>query len=93
MFSNFIIYLLCFNSLFLLISTEQGAQKNIFDETNLKHLKSKNRFFRGSIGDSSFKNGKKQKKASNYMINFPKMKSVIYSQDIQQYPIITNLKM
>ena len=58
MFSNFIIYLLCFNSLFLLISTEQGAQKNIFDETNLKHLKLKNRFFRGSVGDSSFKNGK-----------------------------------
>ena len=45
MFSNFIIYLLCFNSLFLLISTEQGAQKNIFDETNLKHLKLKKFFF------------------------------------------------
>ena len=58
MFSNLIIYLLCFNSLFLLISTEQGAQKNIFDEKYLKHLKLKNRFFRGSVGDNSFKNGK-----------------------------------
>lgn len=35
-----------------------GAQKNIFDETYLKHLKLKNRFFRGSIGDTYFKNGK-----------------------------------
>ena len=58
MFTNLLIYLICSNSLFLLISTEQGAQKNIFDETNLKHLKLKNRFFRGSVGDNSFKNGK-----------------------------------
>ena len=35
-----------------------GSQKNIFDETYLKHLKLKNRFFRGSIGDIYFKNGK-----------------------------------
>ena len=35
-----------------------GAQKNIFDETYLKHLKLKNRFFRGAVGDTYFKNGK-----------------------------------
>ena len=58
MFSNLLIYLICSNSLFLLISTEQTKPKNIFDETNLKYLKLKNRFFRGSVGDNSFKNGK-----------------------------------
>ena len=58
MFSNIIIYLLYLNSLCFLISTEQGTPKNVFDETNLKHLKLKNRFFRGSVGDDSFKNGK-----------------------------------
>ena len=35
-----------------------GSQKNIFDETYLKHLKLKNRFFRGAVGDTYFKNGK-----------------------------------
>ena len=34
------------------------CEKTIFDETNLKHLKLKNRIFRGSVGDLSFKNGK-----------------------------------
>ena len=34
------------------------CEKTIFDETNLKHLKLKNRIFRGSVGDVSFKNGK-----------------------------------
>ena len=32
--------------------------KTIFDETNLKHLKLKNRIFRAAIGDNYFKNGK-----------------------------------
>ena len=58
MSSNLLIYLLCLNSLFFLISTEQAKPKNVFDETNLKYLKLKNRFFRGSVGDDSFKNGK-----------------------------------
>ena len=34
------------------------CEKTIFDETNLKQLKLKNRIFRGSVGDLSFKNGK-----------------------------------
>ena len=58
MSSNLLIYLLCLNSLFFLISTEQAKPKNVFDETNFKYLKLKNRFFRGSVGDDSFKNGK-----------------------------------
>ena len=40
--------------LFLFVS----GQKTIFDQTYLKHLKLKNRIFRGSVGDLSFKNGK-----------------------------------
>ena len=47
-------YLICLNSLFFVIST----QKTIFDQTNLKHLKLKNRIFRGAVGDQSFINGK-----------------------------------
>ena len=35
-----------------------SCEKTIFDETNLRHLKLKNRIFRGSVGDLSFKNGK-----------------------------------
>ena len=35
-----------------------SAKKTIFDETSLKNLKLKNRIFRGSVGDASFKNGK-----------------------------------
>ena len=58
MSSHLLIYILCLNSLFFLISTEQAKPKNVFDETNLKYLKLKNRFFRGSVGDDSFKNGK-----------------------------------
>ena len=42
--SNLNIYLMFFTSLFVLISTQQVSQKNVFDETNLKHLKLKNRF-------------------------------------------------
>ena len=34
------------------------SRKNVFDETYLKHLKLKNRFFRGSVGDTFLKNGK-----------------------------------
>ena len=47
-------YLICLNSLFFVIS----IQKTIFDQTNLKHLKLKNRIFRGAVGDQSFINGK-----------------------------------
>ena len=49
-----LIYLIYFNSLFLLVL----SQKSVFDETYLKHLKLKNRFFRGSVGDDALKNGK-----------------------------------
>ena len=51
-------YLICLNSLFLLISTKEDSQKTIFDEAQLKHLKLKNRIFRGAVGDQSFINGK-----------------------------------
>ena len=47
-----------FISLFLLVSGEQEAKKTIFDQTYLKHIKLKNRIFRGSVGDTSFKDGK-----------------------------------
>ena len=56
-----IISLICifyFISLFLLVSGEQEAKKTIFDQTYLKHIKLKNRIFRGSVGDTSFKDGK-----------------------------------
>ena len=33
------------------------AQKNIFDQTQIKSMKLKNRFFRGSVGDCSFIEG------------------------------------
>ena len=49
-----IIYLITLNSLFISTLT----QKTIFDETNLKYLKLKNRIFRGAVGDQSFINGK-----------------------------------
>ena len=52
-----IIFLIYFHSFFILISP-QITQKNIFDETNLKYLKLKNRIFRGAVGDQSFKDGK-----------------------------------
>ena len=32
-------------------------QKNVFDQTQIKNMKLKNRFFRGSVGDCSFING------------------------------------
>ena len=51
----FIIY---FSFLIFLSFTKEEPQKNIFDETYLKHLKLKNRFFRAAIGDMTFKNGK-----------------------------------
>ena len=53
-----LLLLICFNSLFQVISTEQESTKNIFDATNLKNLKLKDRFFRGAVGDNSFVNGK-----------------------------------
>ena len=52
------IYFISFNSLFILISNQQITKKNIFDETYLKHLKLKNRIFRGAVGDQTFINGK-----------------------------------
>ena len=52
-----IIFLIYFHSFFILISP-QITKKNIFDETNLKYLKLKNRIFRGAVGDQSFINGK-----------------------------------
>ena len=67
----FIFFILLLN-LFLFVTSE----KTIFDKTNLKHLKLKNRIFRAAVGDTSFHNitEKYQKKASNYMTSFPKMK-------------------
>ena len=53
-----LVSLIYFITLFLLVSGQEKNEKNIFDETYLKHLKLKNRFFRGSVGDVSFKNGK-----------------------------------
>ena len=50
-------YLLFLYSLLFLISGHK-AQKTIFDETQIKYLKLKNRIFRGSVGDLSFKEGK-----------------------------------
>ena len=52
--SNILLLILYFNFLFLSVSTQQGNQKNIFDETQLKHLKLKNRFFRGAVGENGF---------------------------------------
>ena len=69
-----LIFLIQFNSLFLLVSTKQGSEKNIFDKIQLKHLKLKNRFFRGAVGENGLINGKIQMKSSNYMTSFPKMK-------------------
>ena len=48
---------LLFITLLILISFSNET-KTIFDETNLKHLKLKNRIFRAAIGDTCFKNGK-----------------------------------
>ena len=53
-----LIYLIYLNSLFLFITTKKENQISIFDETNLKYLKLKNRIFRGAVGDQSFINGK-----------------------------------
>ena len=44
-----LILFICFNSLFLFVLAQERTQKNIFDETQLKHLKLKNRFFRGGL--------------------------------------------
>ena len=52
------IYIILLTSLFLLVSGKEESKKTIFDETYLKHLKLKNRIFRGSVGDTSFINGK-----------------------------------
>ena len=43
---------------FFAFSLAQKGSKNIFDETYLKNLKIKNRFFRSAVGDNSFVGGK-----------------------------------
>ena len=53
-----LILFICFNYLFLFVSTQEKTLKNIFDETHLKHLKLKNRFFRGAVGENGLINGK-----------------------------------
>ena len=53
-----LLLLICFNSLFQVISSKKGSTKNIFDATNLKNLKLKDRLFRGAVGDNTFINGK-----------------------------------
>ena len=53
-FSSNILLIFYFNFLFLSVLTQKGNQKNIFDETHLKHLKLKNRFFRGAVGENGF---------------------------------------
>lgn len=50
--------IIIFTSVFLLANSEKEVQKTIFDETYLKHLKLKNRIFRGSIGELTMQNGK-----------------------------------
>jgi len=52
--SNFEVNLILFACLFLFINS---SQKSIFDETQLKYLKLKNRIFQGAVGDTSFKDG------------------------------------
>ena len=52
--SNFEVNLILLACLFLFINS---SQKSIFDETQLKYLKLKNRIFRGAVGDTSFKDG------------------------------------
>ena len=51
-------YLLFLYSLLFLISGHKAQKTTIFDETQIKYLKLKNRIFRGSVGDLSFKEGK-----------------------------------
>ena len=50
--------IIIFTSVILLANSEKEVQKTIFDETYLKHLKLKNRIFRGSIGELTMQNGK-----------------------------------
>ena len=53
-----LILFICFNSLFLFVLAQERTQKNIFDETQLKHLKLKDRFFRSAVGENGLINGK-----------------------------------
>ena len=53
-----LVLIICFNSLYVCLSIQQGSTKNIFGTTNLKNLKLKDRFFRGAVGDNTFVNGK-----------------------------------
>ena len=43
--------------LFLINAFQFKEQKDVFDQTQIKNMKLKNRFFRGSVGDCSFKDG------------------------------------
>ena len=56
--TRLLLLFICFNSLFLFVLTQERTQKNIFDETHLKHLTLKNRFFRGAVGENGLINGK-----------------------------------
>ena len=66
------IYIILLTSLFLLVSGKEESKKTIFDETYLKHLKLKNRIFRGSVGDTSFINGKITEKGFKLYDQFSK---------------------
>ena len=50
--------IIIFTSLFFLANSEKEVQKTISIETYLKHLKLKNRIFRGSIRELTMQNGK-----------------------------------
>ena len=56
--ATLLILFICFNSFFLFVLAQERTQKNIFDETQLKHLKLKNRFFRSAVGENGLINGK-----------------------------------
>ena len=70
---------------FFAFSLAQKGIKNIFDETYLKNLKIKNRFFRSAVGDNSFVGGKITEEGFklfvlllNFIILNGKSKLVIY---------------
>jgi hypothetical protein len=74
-------FLIYFNSLFTFILTQKGPQKNIFDETYLKNLKIKNRFFRSAVGDNTFVGGKITEEGYKLYDQLSKNDVLIYSQD------------
>ena len=74
-------FLIYFNSLFTFILIQKGPQKNIFDETYLKNLKIKNRFFRSAVGDNTFVGGKITEEGYKLYDQLSKNDVLIYSQD------------